>query len=91
MKNFPHFSSNIFLIFLLNFVVKNPKNSHFNVFHTVCKKIVRDQQRKFLWIKTYNWQENYFQSRGNWNFWSRPIFLHNVDAYIFSDRCLKKS
>jgi hypothetical protein len=33
--------------------------------YTVCKKIVRDQQRKFLWIKTYNWQENYFQSKGN--------------------------
>ena len=33
--------------------------------YTVCKKIVRDQQEKFFWIKTYNWQENYFQSRGN--------------------------
>jgi hypothetical protein len=26
----------------------------------VCKKIVRDQQEKFIWIKAYNWQENYF-------------------------------
>ena len=50
---------------------------------TVCKKIVRDQQGKFLWIKTYNWQENYFQSRGNWSFWSRTILLHTVICILF--------
>jgi hypothetical protein len=50
--------------------------------HTVCKKIVRDQQGKFLWIKTYNWQENYFQSRGNWSFWSRTIHTVHVLYYL---------
>ena len=46
------------------------------------KNIVRDQQEKFLWIKTYNWQENYFQFRGNWSFWSRTIFLHTVLTWV---------
>ena len=40
-----------------HFTYIRPKKS------TVCKKIVRDQQGKFLWIKTSNWQENYFQPK----------------------------
>jgi hypothetical protein len=50
--------------------------------NTVCKKIVRDQQEKFLWIQFYIWQENNFQSRGNKSFWSRTIFLHTVHIAI---------
>ena len=43
------------------------------------EKIVREQQGKFLWIKAYTLQENYFQSRENWIFYSRTIFLHTVE------------
>ena len=61
----PHVSHDVYILRLFKLI-------------SVCKKIVRVQQGKFLWIKTYNWQENYFQSRGNWSFWSRRIFLHTV-------------
>ena len=48
---------------------------------TVCKKIVRDQQGTFLWIKTYNLQEHFFQSREIGPCWSRTIFLHTLFSF----------
>ena len=56
---------------------------------TVCKKIVQDQQGKFIWIKTYNWQEHYFQSREIGPCWSRTIFLHTVYCDVFTQTKIK--
>jgi hypothetical protein len=52
-----------------------------HMLYTVCEKIVREQQGEFLWIKAYNLQENYFQSRENWTFSARTIFLHMYVSY----------